>query len=381
MSSKIGIAGAIAAASLLAGGLLFVTFDDEPHAVAQTPAAAAPAPMVQVIEAAGRSLPETATYSGRLTAIEHVDLRARVGGYVKAARFREGSLVKRGTVLFEIDDRPLAAALARAKAQLSQAQARRILAERTATRARTLRSDDVISQAELDTASADEADSAAAVEAARAWVRTASIDLADTRVRAPIDGRVGEALVTTGNLVSGGTAGATLLTTLVSVDPLHVELDIDEPTFRRLRAARTVTPSVVVTIGDDHDGRPATLDFVANRVDPATGTARIRAILSNTDGQLTPGLFARVRIDTGAPRPVVLIRDEAIGTSAQGRYVLVVTSAGLVEARPVELGASVDGLRVIRSGLSAGARVLLKGMARPGMTVTPKVVPMTVGAP
>jgi len=362
---------------VLAGGLLFVTVDDEPHAVARAPAASAPAPTVQVIEAAGRSLPETATYTGRLTAIEHVDLRARVGGYVKAVRFREGSLVKRGAVLFEIDDRPLAAALARAKAQLSQAQARRTLAERKATRARTLRADDVISQAELDTASAEEADSAAAVEAARAWVRTASIDLADTRVRAPIDGRVGEAFVTTGNLVSGGTAGATLLTTLVSVDPLHVELDVDEATFRRLRTASAAAASVAVTVGDDHEGRSATLDFVANRVDPATGTARIRAVLPNKDGLLTPGLFARVRIDTGAPRPVVMIRDEAIGTSAQGRYVLAVTSAGVVEARPVELGESVEGLRVIRSGLSAGDRVILKGMARPGMTVTPKVVPMT----
>ena len=380
MSSKMRFAGAAVAASLLAGGLLFVTLDDEPEAVAR-PAAASPAPTVPVIEAAGRTLPETATYTGRLTAIEHVDLRARVGGYIKAVRFREGGLVKRGDVLFEIDDRPFGAALARAKAQLSQAHARRSLADRKATRARTLRADDVISPAELETAISEQAESTAAVEAARAWVRTASIDLGDSRVRAPIDGRIGEALVTKGNLVSGGTAAATLLATIVSVDPLHVEVDVDEATFRRLRSTVASKPSVVVMIGDDPDGRAATLDFVGNRVDPATGTARIRAILPNKNGDLTPGLFARVRIDTGAPRPVVLIRDEAIGTSAQGRYVLAVTSAGIVEARPVELGEIVDGLRVIRSGLSAGDNVILKGMARPGMTVTPEVVPMTGGAP
>lgn len=380
MSPRKGVVGAAIAASLVAGGLLFVHTGGQPQAVANPRAAAPTAPTVQVIEAIGRSVAETASYTGRLAAVEHVELRPRVGGYITAVRFREGSTVRRGDVLFELDPRPHQAAVARAKAQLLQAEARRTLAEREAARARTLRAQDVISQAELDGASAEEADAAAAVAAAHALLRSARIDLADTRVRAPIAGRIGEALVTTGNLVSGGPIAATLLTTIVSIDPLHVEFDMDEATFRRVTADRAASPSLQVVIGDDAEARPATLDFVANRVDPTTGTARARAVIANADGRLAPGLFARVRIETGSPRDVVLIRNEAIGTSAQGRHVLVVTPDGVVEARPVELGESVDGLRVIRSGVSAGERVILKGMARPGMTVTPKLVPMTGGA-
>lgn len=382
MGSRNILLGAVTAASLITGGLLFVSVDSEPHARAQAPVAAAPAPEVQVIEAATRALPETASYTGRLAAVEHVDLRARVGGYIAAVRFREGSLVKRGQVLFELDARPLQAAVSRARALLAQAQARSTHAERKATRARRLRGDDVISQAELEGSLAEHDDSGAGVEAALAWLRSATIDLADTRVRAPIDGRIGEAYATVGNLVSGGSAGATLLTTIVSVDPLHVEFDMDEATFRRFTSASTErTATVRVLLGDETGPwREAKLDFVANRVDPTTGTARARAVLPNKDGHLTPGLFVRVQLETGTPRPVVLIRDEAIGTSAQGRFVLVVNRDGAVEPRPVQLGESVDGLRIIRAGVSAGESVILKGMARPGMKVTPKVVPMTGGA-
>ena len=371
MGTRTRIVGGILAASLLAGGTLLVTLDGESTAVAQPPAAAAPT--VQVIEAIARTAPETASFTGRLAAVEQVELRPRVGGYIGAVRFREGSIVKRGQVLFELDARPFAAAASRARAQLLQAQAHHTLAERKANRARKLRVDDVIAQAELDAATADEADSAAAVTAARAQLRAVTIDLDDTRVRSPIDGRIGEANVTVGNFVNAGAP----LTTIVSIDPLHVELDIDEATFRRLD--RNAATNVHVTLGDDAT-RAATLDYLGNRVDPSTGTARARAVLANPDGKLSPGLFARVRIETGAPREVVLVRDEVIGTGAQGRFVLVVTDEGVVEPRPVQLGEIVDGLRVIRTGVKPGERVILKGMARPGMKVTPKVVPMTGGA-
>jgi gold/copper resistance efflux system membrane fusion protein len=374
MGTRTRIVGGVLAASLLAGGTLFVTLDDAPRAVAQPAAPAPTAPPVQVIEAIARSAPETASYTGRLAAVEQVELRPRVGGYIRAVRFREGSIVKRGQVLFELDPRPFSAAASRASAQLLQAQAQRTLAERQANRARKLRAEDVIAQAELDTATADEANSGAAVEAARAQLRAATIDLGDTRVRSPIDGRIGEANVTVGNLVS---AGGPPLTTIVSIDKLHVEFDVDEATFRRLdRDAATL---VQITIGDD-DTRTAKLDFLGNHVDPSTGTARARAILPNPDGKLTPGLFARVRIETGAPRDVVLVRDEVIGTGAQGRFVLVVNADGVVEPRPVQLGETLDGLRIIKSGVKPGERVILKGMARPGMKVTPNVVPMTGGA-
>lgn len=374
MGTRTRIVGGIVAASLLTGGLLFVTLDDERQAVAQPAAAASAAPTVQVIEAIARSAPETASYTGRLAAIQQVELRPRVGGYLGAVRFREGSIVKRGQVLFELDTRSFAAAASRAKAQLLQAQARRTLAERKANRARKLRADDVIAQAELDAATAEEADSDAAAEAARAQLRAVMIDLDDTRVRSPIEGRIGEAHVTVGNLVS---AGGPPLTTIVSIDKLHVEFDVDEATFRRLD--RNAATPVQITIGDD-DPRTGTLDFLGNHVDPSTGTARARAVLPNPDGHLTPGLFARVRIETGAPRDVVLVRDEVIGTGAQGRFVLVVNGDGTVEPRPVQLGETIDGLRVVRSGVKPGERVILKGMARPGMKVTPKVVPMTGGA-
>ncbi|MBZ0231702.1 MAG: efflux RND transporter periplasmic adaptor subunit [Deltaproteobacteria bacterium] len=362
--------GAVTTASLLTAGLIAVTVSDGPQAIARPPAAPAPLPEVQVIEAITRTLPETAVYTGRLAAVEHVGVRPRVGGYIEAVRFREGGMVTRGQVLFELDARPFRAAVARARAQLLQAQERRTLAERRAARAQTLRREDVISQAELESASAEQADSAAAVEAARAMVRLATIDLADTRVRAPISGRVGEALVTRGNLIGGAASGGTLLTTIVSVDPLHVELDVDESTFRRLAAAGPGAPVHVQLADEPGPGREAKLDFLSNQIDPATGTARVRAVLANPDGALTPGSFARVRVETGAPRPVVLIRDEAIGTSAQGRHVLVVRPDGGVEPRPVQLGESVEGLRVVH-GVTGGELVILKGMARPGMTVKP----------
>ena len=373
MGTRTRIAGGVVAASLLAGGLL-VTLDGEPRAVAQPAAAAPAAPPVQVIEAIARSAPETASYTGRLAAVEQVELRPRVGGYIRAVRFREGSIVKRGQILFELDARPFAAAASRARAQLLQAQAHHTLATRQANRARKLRAEDVIAQAELDAAVAAESESAAAVAAARAQLQAATIDLGDTRVRSPIAGRVGEAHVTAGNLVS---AGGPPLTTIVSVDKLHVELDVDETTFRRLD--RDATTQVQITIGDDAP-RSATLDFLGNRVDPSTGTARVRALLPDPDGKLTPGLFARVRIETGAPRDVVLVRDEVIGTGAQGRFVLVVNERGVVELRAIQLGEMIDGLRVIRSGVKPGDKVILKGMARPGMTVTPNLVPMTGGA-
>lgn len=380
MSSSRGVIRALTAASLVTGGLLVAGCDGPSRAAANAPAAAQP-PTVQVIEAIGRALPETASYTGRLAAVQHVDLRPRVGGHIAAVRFREGSIVERGQVLFELDARPFQAAVARAQAQLAQAVARRTLAQRTAARARTLRADDVIAQAELDVAAADEADREAAVAAARALVRAATIDLGDTKVRAPITGRAGEALVTAGNLVSGGVPSAPPLTTIVSVDPLHIELDVDEATFRRLQAKRDTPTPVQVVLADEPAPRTATVDFLGNHVDPNTGTARVRAVIANRDGQLAPGLFARVRIETGAPRDAVLVRDEVIGTSAQGRYVLVVNGAGVVEPRPVQLGESVDGLRVIRTGLAVGERVILKGMARPGMKVTPSVVSTTGGAP
>jgi gold/copper resistance efflux system membrane fusion protein len=384
MSGKHVVARLVAAALFILGWLFFVPRGGGVREAAASGPAAVPAPEVQAAEVVTRELPDTAEFTGTLAAVHNVELRPRVGGYIAAVRFAEGGLVEKGQVLFALDARPFEAALEQAQAQLRQAQERRALAVRRAERGERLRAEGIMSQADFDTLAAERADSSAAVEAARAAARTARINLEDTRVRAPISGRAGQALVTEGNLVSGGSAGATLLTTIVSVDPLHVTFDVDEPTYLRVATAEARqadgrvagVPVHVALAGDEGFTREARLDFLGNRVDPTSGTARARALLSNPDGRLAPGLFARVRLQTGAARPTVLVSDVAVGTDQQGRYVLVVKPDQSVEQRRVELGAGVDGLRVVRRGLAAGERVVLKGFARPGMTVNPKPVAM-----
>jgi gold/copper resistance efflux system membrane fusion protein len=386
MSRKHVVARLVVAALFILGWLFFVPRGGGVREAAARGPAAAPAPEVQVAEVVTRELPETAEFTGTLAAVHDVELRPRVGGYIAAVRFAEGSLVEKGQVLFELDARPFEAALEQARAQLRQAQERRALAVLKAERGARLRAEGIISQADFDTLAAERADSSAAVEAAQAAARAARISLEDTRVRAPISGRVGQALVTEGNLVSGGSADATLLTTLVSVDPLHVTFDVDEPTYLRVATAGPAgrqadgrvagVPVHVALAGEEGFTREARLDFLGNRVDPASGTARARALMPNPEGRLAPGLFARVRLETGAARPTVLVSDVAVATDQQGRFVLVVKPDQTVEQRRVELGAGVDGLRVVRRGLAAGERVVLKGFARPGMTVNPKPVAM-----
>ena len=346
---------------------------------AKAPAGAAPpAPTVKVVEAVQRALPETAEYNGRLTAVETVELRARVGGYLAAIRFQEGGLVQQGQVLFELEAGPFEAAAERAEAQLRQAEERRALARRRAARGEKLLPKGAIAQEEYDRLASEHAESEAVVASARAVLRAARIELSDTKVRAPISGRIGNALVTRGNLV---TAGATRLATLVSADPMHVYFDIDEPTSLRLaRAAPGRTPAgqagapVSILIGDEGAPRSARLDFLGNRLDPTTGTIRARAVLPNRDGVLSDGLFARVRLQTEAPVPRVLVPDPAVRTDSQGRYVLVVKADRTLEPRRVRLGGTVEGLRMVREGLSAGERVVIHGQARPGTVVNPELV-------
>ena len=294
--------------------------------------------------------------------------------------------MKAGQVLFQLDARTFEAALARAKADLGQAEERLTLAESRYARGEKLLADKVISHSDFDVLKADRAEGRARVESARAAVRTAEIDLHDTRVRAPISGRVGQALVTAGNLVSGGTGNATLLTTIVSVDPFHVYFDVDEATYLRFANAGPQgrqadgrvhpVPVRVALLGEEGFPWEARLDFLSNRVDSSSGTARARAVLSNPGGKLTAGLFARVRLETGPSRQTVLIDEQAVGTDQQGRYVLVVKPDASLEQRRVELGASEGGLRTVRKGLAPGERIVLKGLARPGAKVTPKLVAM-----
>lgn len=381
---RAAVGGALAL-PLVVGGLVLAKGEGA-ESPGGAPSAPVPATPVVAADVISRQVADVAEFTGVLAAVHSVELRPRVGGYIDSVRFAEGGLVTAGQVLFQLDARTYEAVLARTKADLLQAEERRTLAEKRFERGEKLVAEQAISQGDFDVLVAERAESRARVESAKAAVRAAEIDLQDTRVRAPVSGRVGRALVTPGNLVSGGSANATVLTTVISVEPYYVYFDVDETTYLRFSGASsgargkdgrvTSVPVRVALRGEEGFSREARLDFLDNQVSVETGTARARAVLPNPDGKLTAGLYARVRLETGAARPTLLIQDQAVATDQKGRYVLVVRGDQTLEQRRVELGPLDGGLRVVRGGLSAGERVVLKGLARPGMKVAPTVVAM-----
>jgi gold/copper resistance efflux system membrane fusion protein len=335
-------------------------------------------------------------FTGSLTAVKRVELRPRVAGYIQGVSVPEGRFVEKGRELFLIDPRVFQAALDAATARLRQAEAASMLAQAEHARAEQLFAQKIVARDRLDTATAALNAGKAQADVAKAALDAAQLDLSFARVTAPISGRVGQALVTEGNYVA---SGVTPLTTIVSVDPLHVYFDVDERTYlRSLAAGRTNATShgsqaakvMVALLTDKTYSRPGRVDFLSNTSDRGTGTVRIRAVVDNPDGHLTPGLFAKVKLETGAPQARVLVSDQSIGTDQGSRYVLVVGKDDKTEYRPVELGPVVDGLRVIEQGLQPGERIVVKGLVRPGMQVTPQsaaidgtpmAVPQTLGAP
>ncbi|MEF9897615.1 MAG: efflux RND transporter periplasmic adaptor subunit [Pseudomonas sp.] len=342
-------------------------------------AASAQPPIVPVAQVIVRSVTPFAEYTGSLTAVERVELRPRVSGYIQNVSVPEGRLVEKGAQLFFIDPREFQAAVNGAAARLREAEAVSLLAQAELARAEQLFAKKVVARDRLDTAIASRNAGKAQVNAAKAELESTQLDLSFTRVTAPIRGRVGHAQVTEGNYV---THGVTPLTTIVSIDPLHVYFDVDERTYLRSLApgrAKAVAdasqaPKVMVALLTDNTySRPSRLDFLSNAADRGTGTVRVRAIIDNPDGQLTPGLFARIKLDTGAARNQVLVSDQSIGTDQGSRYVLVVGEGDKTQYRPVELGPMVDGLRVINQGLQAGERIVVKGLVRPDMQITPQV--------
>ena len=353
------------------------------------PPAAPPPPSVSVAPVLQRDLAEWDEFSGRLQAVDQVEIRPRVSGYIKRVTFTEGREVRKGETLFEIDPRPYQADLERAQAQLEQARTAADLAAREVARAEKLVNVQAISREEFDSRTSAQANTVAAVRAAEAAVETARLNLGWTQVRSPIAGRVSRAEVTEGNLVQAGPPDATLLTTVVSLDSIYLYFDSDEQTYLRYagRAAADggtswhserlpVYLGLANETGFPHEGR---LDFVDNRIDPATGTIRTRAIFSNRDRRFTPGLFARVKLVGGKRQPALLVRDAAVGTDQDRKFVLVLAKGDSVAYRPVELGRlSDDGLRIVRSGLEPGEKVVVNGLmrVRPGMKVTPTVVAM-----
>jgi gold/copper resistance efflux system membrane fusion protein len=320
------------------------------------------------------------TYTARLTAVDTVDLKPRVSGYISQVSVPEGQIVQRGQTLFRLDPEPFAARLAAARAATREAEARLGLARAEDGRARQLVAEGVAARERTDVATAALREREAQVASARAAERLAALDLGYASVEAPIAGRVGRILVTRGNLVAGGET-ATPLTSIVSVDPLYVEFDVDEATYLRSLADRR-NQSTQAKVGvrlEDGSTRSARLNFIGNGLDRATGTIRARAVLPNPDGRLAPGLFAEVDVATDNARPALLISDLAIGVEQGRRFVLVIGAKNMTEYRPVTLGPVVGGLRVIEKGLKPGDRVVVKGLAGPGMAVQPKVVPMPRG--
>lgn len=347
---------------------------------------------VSVAEVVARTITEWDEFSGRLEAVEGVELRSRVAGYIEAVKFAPGSLVEKGDTLFVIDPRPFAAAVARAEAALASARARLSLTASELGRAQRLLDDRAIAQREFDERENAHREARAAVQGAQAALDSARLELGYTRIAAPISGRVGRAEVTVGNLVGAG-AGGPRLTTIVSTTPIHAIFEVDERSFLRYAAHgdangdEPVSDSIPIFLGlADEQGHPhrGRLEFVDNRVDAHSGTILLRAVFDNADGRLKPGMYARMKIGGAGSTDALLVADRAIGTDQSKRYVLVVGADDTLEWREVELGPIADGLRVVREGLHPGERIVVNGLqrVRPGMRVAPKPVAMDeVGAP
>jgi membrane fusion protein, multidrug efflux system len=343
---------------------------------------AAPAPpSVTVSQPVQKSITEWDEYTGRFEALATVDVRARVSGFIDSIHFKDGQIVKQGDLLFVIDQRPYKLAVEQAKADVERAQAKLEIATSDVERATPLVQSQTLTGREFDTRRSVQRDAAGGVGSADAALKQAQLNLEWSEVRAPIGGRISDRRVDAGNLITGGPTGATLLTSIVTLDPIRFIFDGSEADFiRYLRLAaagsrpssRDVQNPVAVRLADEadykHMGR---MDFVDNVVNPKTGTIRGRAIFDNKDGLLTPGFFGRLRL-FGGNDDALLIPDSAIASDQASKIVFTVAADGTVGTKKVELGPIIDGLRVVRSGLAPTDRIVIEGLARarPGQKVT-----------
>lgn len=344
---------------------------------AGNPPPAPPAPEVTTAEVAVRELNDWADFTGRLEAVESVEIRARVGGYVESVHFSEGGRVAAGDLLYQIDPRPFKAEVARLKAERERALAQLKLADSYRERADRLLARNATSKEEAEQLAADASVAAAQLASIGAALEAAELNLSFTRVTAPIAGRVSRAIVTAGNLVDA----SVVLTTVVSDEAVYAYFDVDEHTYlEHVRHPHAAEHSVVQVGLINEEGYPhaARLDFVDNQVDPSHGTIRARAVLDNRDGHFTPGLFARMKLVSPKRYSAALVDDRAIGTDLGKRFVFVVDEQGLVQYRPVETGRLVNGLRVVENGLAAGDVVVVNGLqrVRPGIPVAQTRVAM-----
>ena len=372
VKTLVGLLAAAGLAGAVLNGCADANSKDEPAA-----AAAQAGPPVSAAIVVEKPVAETQEFSGRLEAVEIVEIRPRVSGYITAVNFKPGAEVKKGDVLFVIDPRPYQAEADRAGAAASAARAKADLARLELQRAERLLADKAIAQREFDERASVQKELDAGARAAAAQSEAARLNLSYTRITAPIDGRVSKAEITLGNLVDA----SAVLTSVVSLDRIYASFDGDEQTYLRVgsRAQRSQPATVKVGLtgeeGFPHEGK---LEFVDNQLDANTGSVRMRATLANPDRALAPGLFARVQIGSGAANKAVLINDRAVGTDQSRKYVVVVGADSKAEYRPVTLGPVVDGLRVVRTGLKPGEKIVVNGLqrVRPGSPVTAQIVPM-----
>jgi len=343
-----------------------------------------PPPAVTVAPVEQREIVEWDEFTGRTEAIERVEVRPRVSGHIQEIRFQSGQLIRKGDVLFVIDPRWHKAEFDRRQAEYEQAKVRLDNAEREAKRSVQLLANKAISTEEADAREARFQEAKGALLAAEAARNTARLDLEYTEVRAPIDGRMSRELVTVGNYISGIAGNATLLTTIVSVDPIYVYADLDENSllkFNALAREKKLASNgdgsipVELQLADENDfphrGRIESFD---NRLDPQTGSILLRAVFPNPEGRIVPGLFARIRVPLSERYPALLVEERAIGTDQAQKFVLALTETNTVAYRPVTLGPTSDGKRIVRAGLEPGEKIVVNGLqrVRPGMPVTPQ---------
>ena len=335
-----------------------------------------------------RSIADYVEFTGQTSPVKTVEVRARVWGYLESLHFTEGSLVKQGDLLFQIDPRPYQALVDQAKGKIAQDVAQLKHNEATYRRYEKLRGQGAATQEDLDRTLADRDAMKATMQADTADLEAKQLDLDYTTIRSPITGRVSRFEVTEGNVVQSGQNGGTLLTTIVSVDPMYVYFDVDERTLLAVRrliksgsmknAQESAFPIAIGLADEDTFPRHGLVNFLDNRVDPGTGTLRVRGVFNNEDGFLTPGLFVRCHLPLGDAHPRTLVAEEAIASDQEQKFVFVIDDANKVSYRPVQTGRLYDGMRVIEGGLSLHEKVVVKGLqrARPGEKVDPELVPM-----
>ncbi|MCB5184650.1 efflux RND transporter periplasmic adaptor subunit [Methylobacillus gramineus] len=374
------IAAMIAAALLIGSGTVLLSQSGNKAHAEQTAAPQAATVDVAVVES--RQVTDWQDYSGRLEAVDRVEIRPLVSGTLTKIHFKDGDLVKKGDTLFTIDPRPFEAEVARAQAQVSSTEARLDYTSHDLERAERLISDNAIARRDFEEKRNAALEAKAALLGAQASLQTARLNLEYSRITAPVSGRISRAEITLGNIVSAG-AGSVALTTLVSTANIYAAIEVDEQSYLKFISGEQSSNSKAIKVllglaNEEGFSRQGHIGSVDNRLDTTSGTIRVRAIFENSNGQLLPGLYARVRIGSGVQREAVLIDEKAVGTDQDKRFVLVVDDKGQANYREVHIGAPQGNLRVVESGLKAGERIVVNGLqrVRPGNQVNPHIVVM-----